>query len=104
MKNVKKENLPTKVCAACKKPFLWRKKWEKVWNEVKYMTSQNLIQITVMKTLKKWSGLLTTTISVGIISKRSCTTIWPLPPRPINQSILPKWTCSLRILLVRCKK
>ena len=36
MRGVKKEHLPSKICIVCKKPFTWRKKWEKVWNEVKY--------------------------------------------------------------------
>ena len=25
-----------KICAACGRPFSWRRKWERVWNEVKY--------------------------------------------------------------------
>lgn len=36
MKGVKKENLPSKMCITCGRPFTWRKKWEKVWDEVKY--------------------------------------------------------------------
>ena len=32
---VKKANLPFKICTKCKRPFSWRKKWEKIWNEVK---------------------------------------------------------------------
>jgi hypothetical protein len=32
----KKSDLPEKMCPVCHRPFLWRKKWEKVWNEVKY--------------------------------------------------------------------
>jgi hypothetical protein len=32
----KKGDLPTKICAACGRPFAWRKKWALVWNEVKY--------------------------------------------------------------------
>ncbi len=32
----KKSDLPTKVCVVCARPFTWRKKWEKVWDEVKY--------------------------------------------------------------------
>lgn len=36
MKSIKKENLPTKICIVCKRPFSWRKKWEKVWEEVKF--------------------------------------------------------------------
>nr|MCU0791220.1 DUF2256 domain-containing protein [Nitratireductor sp.] len=31
----KKADLPMKTCAQCGRPFAWRKKWEKVWNEVK---------------------------------------------------------------------
>ena len=40
MKNVKKEHLPSKVCMVCERPFTWRKKWEKVWDEVKYCSDR----------------------------------------------------------------
>ncbi|MCC8535531.1 DUF2256 domain-containing protein [Xanthomonas axonopodis pv. poinsettiicola] len=36
----KKQNLPEKVCAHCRRPFLWRKKWEKVWDQVKYCSDR----------------------------------------------------------------
>jgi hypothetical protein len=32
----RKENLPQKVCAVCQRPFAWRKKWSRCWDEVKY--------------------------------------------------------------------
>ena len=32
---IKKQNLPQKICAACQRPFSWRKKWEKNWEEVR---------------------------------------------------------------------
>ena len=32
----RKPNLPKKLCAACNRPFAWRKKWERVWDEVRY--------------------------------------------------------------------
>lgn len=32
----KKSDLPTKVCAVCGRPFAWRKKWARVWDEVRY--------------------------------------------------------------------
>lgn len=32
----KKQHLPVKTCPVCGRPFSWRKKWEKVWGEVKY--------------------------------------------------------------------
>jgi hypothetical protein len=36
MKGVKKQHLPGKLCVRCGLPFSWRKKWERVWDEVKY--------------------------------------------------------------------
>jgi hypothetical protein len=36
MRGVKKQHLPQKTCAECGRPFVWRKKWEKNWDEVKY--------------------------------------------------------------------
>ena len=32
----KKLNLETKVCQNCNRPFAWRKKWERVWDEVRF--------------------------------------------------------------------
>ena len=40
MRMQKKSDLPTKVCATCAKPFTWRKKWEKVWEDVKYCSDR----------------------------------------------------------------
>ncbi len=34
MKGVKKQNLPEKICIVCNRPFTWRKKWEKNWDQV----------------------------------------------------------------------
>jgi hypothetical protein len=31
----RKGDLPEKTCLACGRPFAWRKKWERVWDEVK---------------------------------------------------------------------
>jgi hypothetical protein len=36
MRNVKKQDLPEKLCIVCGRPFTWRKKWEAVWDEVKF--------------------------------------------------------------------
>ena len=33
---MKKNALPSKICPVCQRPFSWRKKWQKVWDEVKY--------------------------------------------------------------------
>jgi len=35
-----KSNLPSKTCVVCSRPFEWRKKWEKVWDEVKYCSER----------------------------------------------------------------
>ena len=32
----RKPNLPTKICAACARPFTWRRKWALSWATVKY--------------------------------------------------------------------
>lgn len=39
-KGVKKQNLPSKICTTCGLPFLWRKKWEKEWLNVKYCSKK----------------------------------------------------------------
>lgn len=36
----RKSDLPVKTCATCAKPFVWRKKWEKVWDEVRYCSDR----------------------------------------------------------------
>ncbi len=32
----KRSDLPTKQCAACGRPFAWRKKWAGDWENVRY--------------------------------------------------------------------
>ena len=39
-RGVKKGDLPQKTCAACGRPFAWRKKWERVWAEVRYCSDR----------------------------------------------------------------
>ncbi|HRG01319.1 MAG: DUF2256 domain-containing protein [Bacteroidia bacterium] len=46
MQGVKKQHLPSKICIACERPFSWRKKWEKNWDDVKYCSDK-------CRTLKK---------------------------------------------------
>lgn len=40
MRGVKKQHLPEKICLVCEKPFTWRKKWEKNWEQVKYCSDR----------------------------------------------------------------
>ncbi len=35
-RNIHKKHLPEKICIVCERIFTWRKKWEKVWDNVKY--------------------------------------------------------------------
>ncbi|MEO0529555.1 MAG: DUF2256 domain-containing protein [Planctomycetota bacterium] len=39
-KQRRKSDLPTKPCAACGRPFAWRKKWAHFWNEVRYCSER----------------------------------------------------------------
>ncbi|MGE6361823.1 DUF2256 domain-containing protein [Psychrobacter glacincola] len=36
----KKVNLPQKTCPVCQRPFTWRKKWEKDWEQVIYCSER----------------------------------------------------------------
>jgi hypothetical protein len=40
VKGVRKEHLPSKPCAVCGRPFVWRRKWARVWDEVKYCSDR----------------------------------------------------------------
>jgi hypothetical protein len=35
-----KSTLPQKICATCGRPFAWRKKWARVWDEVRYCSDR----------------------------------------------------------------
>jgi len=36
----KKSELPEKICPVCLRPFSWRKKWERDWEQVKYCSER----------------------------------------------------------------
>ncbi len=40
MKNIRKTDLPAKLCPVCRHPFAWRKKWARVWDEVRYCSER----------------------------------------------------------------
>ncbi|MDG2290590.1 MAG: DUF2256 domain-containing protein [Flavobacteriaceae bacterium] len=40
MRGVKKADLPQKICVRCNRPFAWRKKWSKEWENVKYCSKR----------------------------------------------------------------
>jgi hypothetical protein len=37
---MKKQHLPEKICPVCNRPFQWRKKWERCWEEVVYCSDR----------------------------------------------------------------
>jgi hypothetical protein len=39
-KTIAKSNLPEKLCAACQKPFSWRKKWARDWEQVRFCSDK----------------------------------------------------------------
>jgi hypothetical protein len=39
-KATRKQDLPTKPCATCGRPFACRKKWARCWDEVKYCSDR----------------------------------------------------------------
>ncbi|MGB0189129.1 MAG: DUF2256 domain-containing protein [Aequoribacter sp.] len=36
----KKLNLPTKICPVCERPFAWRAKWKRDWDNVIYCSKR----------------------------------------------------------------
>lgn len=39
-KPVAKADLPQKLCAACGRPFSWRKKWARDWERVRFCSDR----------------------------------------------------------------
>jgi len=37
---MKKSDLPSKLCKVCERPFTWRKKWQRDWQNVKYCSKR----------------------------------------------------------------
>ncbi|MFJ7142896.1 MAG: DUF2256 domain-containing protein [Pseudomonas protegens] len=37
---MKKSELPRKDCAACGRPFTWRKRWARCWDEVRWCSER----------------------------------------------------------------
>ena len=35
-RHLAKADLPQKICASCNRPFTWRKKWERDWENLRY--------------------------------------------------------------------
>lgn len=37
---IRKADLPAKTCAACGRPFVWRRKWARDWENVRYCSER----------------------------------------------------------------
>ncbi|HRL94478.1 MAG TPA: DUF2256 domain-containing protein [Pseudomonas sp.] len=35
-----KSSLPSKICVVCARPYSWRKKWARCWDEVRYCSER----------------------------------------------------------------
>ncbi|WP_306331415.1 DUF2256 domain-containing protein [Vibrio injensis] len=40
MTSHQKAFLPEKLCVVCQRPFRWRKKWQRCWDEVSYCSER----------------------------------------------------------------
>jgi hypothetical protein len=47
-----KSSLPSKICEVCLRPFSWRKKWAKDWQQVKYCSKRCSGNRNKQKTIK----------------------------------------------------
>ncbi|NCQ25345.1 MAG: DUF2256 domain-containing protein [Rhodobacteraceae bacterium CG17_big_fil_post_rev_8_21_14_2_50_63_15] len=36
----RKSDLPVKICATCGRPMAWRRKWARVWEEVRHCSEK----------------------------------------------------------------
>jgi len=36
----RKGDLPRKICATCGRPFAWRRKWARDWDQVRYCSER----------------------------------------------------------------
>ncbi|WP_394203005.1 DUF2256 domain-containing protein [Shewanella waksmanii] len=58
-----KSSLPWKLCPVCVRPFTWRKKWRKDWDQVKYCSKRcagkghQHCQDENSETLSQWSNI-----------------------------------------------
>jgi hypothetical protein len=39
-RGIHKSDLPEKTCAACERPFAWRRKWARDWHNVRYCSDR----------------------------------------------------------------
>lgn len=39
-KTIRKGDLPSKPCAACGRPFAWRRKWARDWENVRFCSDR----------------------------------------------------------------
>jgi len=39
-RGIRKSDLPEKTCAACGRPFVWRRKWARDWDNVRFCSDR----------------------------------------------------------------
>jgi len=67
-RGIKKENLPSKVCLICQRPFTWRKKWERSWDEITTCSkSCNAKRRQLQQQQKQQDAFTTTTTTTSML-------------------------------------
>lgn len=73
-KLVAKQNLPSKMCVVCHRPFTWRKKWERVWEEVTTCSKSCNAKRKLLAKEQQQQGVATTVLeeaTASVVSKSS---------------------------------
>ena len=77
----KKLNLPQKICLACQKPFAWRKKWQKDWEQVKYCSHRCQKNSSTKNSPKKILIISLFFLSMTISNKKLFAQICEIPAK-----------------------
>jgi len=72
----KRGELPTRICLQCQRPFNWRAKWEKVWDEVRRLGYAQTKDEMRFICLAYWNTLLfpdcLTLLTCSLLQVRFC--------------------------------
>ncbi|ATB63408.1 DUF2256 domain-containing protein [Pseudomonas mosselii] len=53
---MKKSLLPSKVCGVCDRPFNWRKRWARCWDQVRYCSERCRRSAPRREAREQWHG------------------------------------------------
>ena len=84
----KKLNLPQKICLVCQKPFAWRKKWQKDWDNVKYCSHKCQKNSSIKNSLKKILTISLFFLFMTISNKKLFAQICEIPAETTSSKII----------------